>query len=132
MSISALLRAAVSCAALSLLPLAAHAGDTHPYTQAEFDRLTEAGKPVVLAVHADWCPTCKAQKPILSKLLAKPAYRDVTMLTIDFDHSKPLLQKLHVATQSTLIGYRGTHEVARTVGDTTEQGIDALLAKTAG
>lgn len=32
--------------------------------------------------------------------------------------------------QSTLVGFKGTQEVARSVGDTTEAGIEGLIQKT--
>ena len=51
------------------------------------------------------------------------------MLDIDFDTSKPLLRKLHVAQQSTLIVYKGKTEVGRSTGDTDPASIEALLAK---
>ena len=60
------------------------AGAIKPYSQAEFDRLSAARKPVVLAIHATWCPTCKAQKPILSALMNLPAYKKLTPVQHDF------------------------------------------------
>jgi len=108
----------------------ANAGEIKPYSQAQFDMLTASGKPVVLAVHADWCPTCKAQKPILDALMSRAAFKDVTTLTIDFDTDTALLTRYKVARQSTLIAFKGTREVGRTVGDTTPSGIEDLLKKT--
>lgn len=118
--------------AAGLLALAASspwAAETRTYSDQEFDRLTAAGRPVVLDVHATWCPTCKAQKPIIDALLAQPAYRDVTLLTIDFDSAKPTLRRFKVASQSTLIAFKGRGEVARSVGDTSREGLEALFAK---
>ncbi len=114
----------------STLASLAVAGEIKAYSQAQFDSLSAAGKPVVLAVRANWCPTCKAQKPILDALMARPAFRDVTTLTIDFDAEKPLLAHYKVGMQSTLIAFKGTREVGRTVGDTTAAGIENLVKKT--
>jgi len=108
----------------------ATAGEIKPYSQAQFDTLAAGGKPVVLAVHADWCPTCKAQKPILNALMARPAFKDVTILTIDFDTQKDLLVHFKVGMQSTLIAFKGARELGRTVGDTTPSGIERLVKKT--
>lgn len=113
-------------AALSI----ALAGEIKPFNQPEFDKLTQEGKPVVLDVSAPWCPTCKAQKPILESLMKNPAYKDVTLMTIDFDSSKPVLKAFKVNTQSTLIAFKGKQEVARTAGDTTPAGIEGLVKKT--
>jgi thiol-disulfide isomerase/thioredoxin len=106
------------------------AGEVKQYTQAGFDQLASEGKPVVLAIQASWCPTCKAQKPIIDDLMGQAAYRDVTTLTIDFDAEKPLLKKYKVSVQSTLIGFKGRREVARSAGDTTRAGIETLVKKT--
>jgi len=117
-------------AILASLAFMASAGEIKPYSQAQFDTLVANAKPFVLAVHADWCPTCKAQRPILDALMARPAFKDVTTLTIDFDTQKALLAQYKVGMQSTLIAFRGARELGRTVGDTTPSGIEGLIQKT--
>jgi len=116
--------------ALSAFAGIASAGEIKPFSQAEFARLTQAGQPVVVDVSATWCPTCKAQKSILEKLMKQPAYKDVTLLTVDFDIEKSTVRALKVSMQSTLVGFKGAQEVARSVGDTTEAGIEGLIQKT--
>lgn len=116
--------------ALSSLASIAIAGEIKPFSQQEFDQLTQAGKPVVLDISAPWCPTCKEQKPILDGLMKQASYKDVTMLAIDFDTNKATLRKFKVSMQSTLIGFQGSKEVARTVGDTKPDGIENLIKKT--
>ncbi|EML5470870.1 thioredoxin family protein [Pseudomonas aeruginosa] len=123
-------RTTVSFLALSALASIAMAGEIKPFSQAEFDQLTKAGQPVVVDVSATWCPTCKAQKPILEKLMQQPAYKGVTLLTVDFDAEKSTVRAFKVSMQSTLVGFHGTKEVARSVGDTTEAGIEGLVQKT--
>jgi len=108
----------------------ATAGPLETYSQSRFDQLAAAGKPTVVAVHASWCPTCKAQTPILGDLMSKPEYKDVTELVIDFDTNKPLLKKYKVVMQSTLIAFKDGKEVGRSVGDTTPSGIEELVKKT--
>ena len=116
--------------ALSSLASLAMAGDIKPFSQQEFDQLTKAGKPVVLDISAPWCPTCKAQKPIIDGLMKQPAYKDVTLLTIDFDSAKPTLKQFKVVTQSTLVAFKGEKEVGRSVGDTTPAGLEGLIKMT--
>ena len=115
--------------ALSGLASLAMAGDIRPFSQKDFDAMTAAGKSVVLDVSATWCPTCKAQAPIIDSFMKQPAFKDVTIMTIDFDDNKPTLNKFHVVTQSTLIAFHGTHEVGRSAGDTSQSGIGGLLQK---
>lgn len=108
----------------------AMAGQIVPYNQQTFDHLTAEGKPVVLDISATWCPTCKAQKPIVENLMKQPAFSDVTLMRIDFDSQKPLLRKYHVTMQSTLVAFKGEAEVARSVGDTSRTGLRSLFEKT--
>jgi thioredoxin 1 len=115
-------------AVLSLSPLAS-AMQPASYSQQAFAAAQAAGKPILLHITAPWCPTCKAQKPILSKLEATAKFKDLIVLDIDFDTSKPLLRQLHVAQQSTLIVYKGKQEVGRSTGDTDPASIEALLGK---
>lgn len=106
------------------------AGDIKPYNQAQVDKLAAEGKPALLAIHANWCPTCRAQKPIVEGLMSQPDYKEVTTFMIDFDADKALLKKYKVGMQSTLIAFKGATEVGRSVGDTTKSGIEGLVKKT--
>ena len=121
---------AILTVALTSLASIAMAGDIKPFNQQEFDQLTKEGKPVVLDISATWCPTCKQQKPIIDGLMKQPAYKDVTLMTIDFDSAKPTLKAFKVSMQSTLIAFKGEKEVARSVGDTTPAGLEGLIKKT--
>jgi thiol-disulfide isomerase/thioredoxin len=100
------------------------------WNEAAFDAAKAAGKPILLEIHAVWCPTCKAQTPILSELTSEPKYADLQVFKIDFDTEKDLLKKLNVRTQSTLIVYKQGAEVGRSVGDTNRDSIAELLSKT--
>jgi thiol-disulfide isomerase/thioredoxin len=115
--------------ALSSLMSLAMAGEIKPFNQKDFDALTSSGKPVILDISATWCPTCKAQKPIIDGLMKQPAYKDVTLMTIDFDTNKPTLKKFKVTMQSTLVAFKGAKEVGRSVGDTSPQGLEGLIKK---
>src|SRR6266404_5973572 len=117
-------------AVLSLLAaMSAVAVDTKPFDPATFAALQAANKPVLIDVYADWCPICKQQEPILSELLARPEFKDYTVLRVNFDSQKAVRRALGVAQQSTLIVYRGKREVARSTGDTNKDSIAATLRK---
>ena len=78
---------------------------------------------------ASWCPICKAQAPILSRLRSDPRFKELVSFDIDFDSHKDLLKKFNVQKQSTLIVYRGRREIGRSTGDTNAGSIEALLGK---
>ncbi len=105
------------------------AAEIRPFDQATFDALRAANKPVLIDVHADWCPTCKRQEPLIAALIASPEFKDFTVLKVNFDTQKDVRAKLHVEQQSTLIVFRGKQEVARTTGDTNKESIAATLRK---
>ena len=99
------------------------------YSQAAFDAAIKAGKPVLIDVSAPWCPTCKAQAPILSKLMSDPRFKGMVAFNVDYDSRKDVLKKFNVQRQSTLIVFKGKQEAGRSVADTTPASIEALLAK---
>lgn len=122
-------RSAFLVAALALWCTVVSAADPKPFSQGEFDQLARAGKPVVVDVAASWCPTCKAQKPIVESLSKQPAYEDVAILMVDFDADKNVVKQFKVTMQSTLIAFKGGKETGRSVGDTTPTGLENLFKK---
>jgi thioredoxin 1 len=100
-----------------------------PFDQKTFDRLNSDGKPILVAVHADWCTTCKAQEQVLSSLVQRPGFRSLSLLRVDFDSQKDMLRAFHVIDRSTLIVFRGGKEVGRLTGATSTPVIEALLQK---
>jgi len=106
---------------------AAFAGEIKPYNAADFNKLAAQGKPILLDIRADWCPTCAAQAPVIRDLMAQSKYKDLTTFTINFDTDTALLLAYHVEVQSTLIVLRGKQEAGRSVGDTSRQSIERLL-----
>lgn len=116
-------------ATLTLWAAVASAAAPKPFTQQEFDRLAQDGKPVVVDVTATWCPTCKAQKPIIEALSKQPTYKDAAILLVDFDADKAILKQFRVSVQSTVIAFKGGKETGRSVGDTTPEGIEGIFKK---
>jgi thioredoxin 1 len=107
----------------------ARAADEQPFSAKAFAAAEEAGKPILIEVHASWCPTCKAQKPILSELTAQPKFSDLKVFYVDFDSQKDVVKSFGVQMQSTLITFHGKTETGRSVGDTERASIAALLDK---
>jgi thioredoxin 1 len=99
------------------------------FSSSAFEAAQAAEKPILIVIHATWCPTCKAQEPILSSLLATPKFQAMVPLSVDFDAQKPAVRDFKAQMQSTLIVYRGRTERGRSVGDTNAASIEALLAK---
>jgi len=100
-----------------------------PFDQATFNLAQKDGKPILIAVHADWCPTCRAQAAIIEKLSKNEEFKNLVILRVDFDNQEDVVKAFHTNRQSTLIVFKGSQEVGRSLGDTRENSINALLKK---
>ena len=83
------------------------------FTQAQAD-----GRTILVDVHADWCPTCKAQAPILDELTQEEALSDAVFLKVDFDRDKDFIKALRIPRQSTVLLFDGEEELVRSVAET--------------
>lgn len=120
-------------AMLLAAPLIA-AADTMPlpvatYESKAFAAAQESGKPILVEIHAVWCGTCKIQKVLLDDITKKPDFKDLMIFRVDFDDQKDAVGAFGADTQSTLIVFKGKAEVARSVGETSQAAIEALLRK---
>lgn len=118
-------------AILAVIGLAssAFAASAVPFTAEAFQSAQAAGDPILIEVHADWCSTCKVQAPIVGRLTANPKFKNVKIFRVDFDSQKPVVKQFGANMQSTLIMFKGAAERGRSVGDTKEASIAALLDK---
>jgi thioredoxin 1 len=120
----------------------ARAASFGDFTQRAFDEAQRSGKPILLDVWASWCPTCARQEPTIRQIVADAKFADLVILRIDFDKErarlfdklpqideKALLRRLAVQQQSTLILYRESKEVARSVGETDPDALREFLAR---
>ncbi len=99
------------------------------FTQQAFEAAQKAGKPILVHITATWCLTCRAQKPILSELRAEPKFKNIAVFDVDFDSQKDVVRAFGAQMQSTLITFKGSKEVGRSVGDTDAGSIASLLNK---
>ncbi len=83
-------------------------------------------------ISATWCPTCAKQRPILSQLMADPAFKDLVVYQVDFDSQKDVVRALGAQMQSTLVVFHGAAEKGRSTGDTKAESLKALLQKANG
>ena len=98
-----------------------------PYDKAKFDAALAAGKPVIVDFQADWCPTCKAQKPIVQGLMKESRMKGLTLFVADFDTEKALKKQLGVSQQSTFVVFKAGKEVARSTGQTDKGALSDLF-----
>jgi thiol-disulfide isomerase/thioredoxin len=120
-----LLSALLALALLGSLPAAA--AEWKPFSADAFAAAQKDGKSILVDIFAPWCPTCRAQQPILDQLTAKPEFKDLVVFKIDYDGQQDDVRALKAQSQSTLIAFKGSNETDRSVGDTNAKSIEALL-----
>jgi thioredoxin 1 len=107
-----------------------HAAESTAFTSAKFEAAQKAGKSILVDIWASWCPTCKAQAPVIESLSKSDKFKDIVVLRVDFDAQADVVRALGAQQQSTLIAFKGSKEVGRSVGETDPVAIEALFAMT--
>ena len=116
-----------SACALLLLAVSLQGFAQQPFDAKAFKAAQRTGAPILVEVHADWCPSCRAQAPVLEKLFADPKYSRIARFQVDFDTQTEAATKFRVRWLSTLVLYKGNAEVARSMGELSESRIRAML-----
>ena len=97
------------------------------FNDAEFMMAQKKGKTIVVDVYADWCPTCRAQAPILEELRQERQSGDVVFVKVNFDDEKGFLRAHRIPRQSTVLVFKGMDEVARSIAETDRNRLRAVV-----
>jgi len=103
-----------------------------PFETSALEAAKAKGQSVLIDVTASWCSTCRAQTKIIDSLAAKPEYKDVLVLKLDYDKQKDEMRSLGAQNRSTLIAFKGANETGRSVADTDPASVEKLIASTLG
>jgi len=106
-----------------------YARESVPFTRAAFEAAQKDGKSILIEIAAAWCPTCRAQKPIIEGLLHSAKFKNMVAFRIDFDDQADEVRAMGAQRQSTLITFKGMNEAGRSVGDTNPASIEKLLGR---
>ena len=107
---------------------AAVAGEWQVYEPAAFTEAQQAGQTIFVAVHADWCPSCRAQRPTLASVIGDAAFQGAVAFVVDFDNDREFLRHHQIRYQTTLIVFKGQTETGRSLGEQNPERIRALFA----
>jgi thioredoxin 1 len=99
------------------------------FSEPAFATSQHQGKPILVEIDASWCSTCAKQRPIIAHLANEPEFKSLIIYKVDFDTQKDIVREMGARMQSTLIVFHGNAERGRSVGDTKESSIKALLEK---
>lgn len=114
---------------VSLSASLAFALELQPYSAQALRDAQQGGGAVALHFRADWCCTCVSQEDTLAQLADDPTLEGITVLAVNYDEEKSLRRSLKVRAASTFVVFRGSQEVARSVGQTGAASIWAVLVK---
>jgi thioredoxin len=73
-------------------------------TQADFNKLLVSDKKVLINFYAEWCAPCKKMAPYITKMIAEMDDK-VTIIRIDADANKSLMEELKIEGLPTLLLY---------------------------
>lgn len=99
------------------------------YTPDAFDKANKSGKPVLVHVHASWCPTCVKQEKAFNELASHADFQKFVAINVNFDMDTDFRKAHNVNNQSIILVFKGGKEVARIGGETDTKKIAAFLAK---
>lgn len=120
--------AALSATAFIAVSAPVLSAPVQPFSTTALRAAQAAGRPVLVDVHADWCPTCRRQDPSVAEISRDPVFAKLVILKLDFDSQVAEKRALGVRMQSTLIAFNGYKEIARATGITARAQIRALAA----
>lgn len=103
-----------------------------PFTELAWKNAQANNQLTLIVVHADWCPTCKAQEKILNAYFQDYPYSKIHPLIIDFDTQKDWATYFKAPRQSTLILYKGDKPIWFRVAETNKDKIYQVLKNAEG
>lgn len=94
-----------------------------PFTEARFQSLQAANKPILVDINAKWCSTCKAQHEVLKTYQKTYPNSGITVLGVDFDDQKQWVTYFKAPRQSTFVSFKGTEQVGFSIAEKRESEI---------
>jgi len=91
------------------------------YSPEAFAQAQADGTTIVVDVYASWCPTCRAQAPILEELKSETVSKGVLFMKVDYDRDKDFLRAHRIPRQSTILVFRGEKELSRSIAETNRE-----------
>ncbi len=95
-------------------------------TKADFEKLINSDKKVLIDVYAVWCGPCKKMTPYLEKMKTE-LKGELTIIKIDADQHKSLCQELKIDALPTLLLYKKGKEVWKNIGYISEENLRKQL-----
>lgn len=114
----------------SLAAGAAMAPGFSDYSKEKFEAALKGDKPVLVHVHADWCPVCVRQERAFNELSGSADYKKLAGIKVSFDMDTDFRKTYNVNNQSVIIIFKGGKEAGRIGGVTDTAKIAEFITKT--
>jgi thioredoxin 1 len=105
---------------------AVHEGSTVKLTEANFDRLSAAAKPMFVDFWAEWCGPCKAMDPVVERLAAKYSDR-VLFGKVNVDEEMDLSSRYQVFSIPTFMIFKNGQPMDAVIGAVGEASLERLV-----
>ncbi|KAK0475021.1 putative thioredoxin [Armillaria luteobubalina] len=83
---------------------------------ADFRKIIDGPKPVVVDFWATWCGPCKMIGPIFKKLAEKPEFAGVEFYTVDIDEQPNIMEEVQVSSMPTFLAFKDGNKIATSIG----------------
>ena len=97
------------------------------FTIEKFEQAKKNGETVVVTAWNKYCGTCKRQKVVLDQ--AEKDFKDVLFLYYNHPKMKDVAKYLKIDHRSTILVYKGSAEVSRTLGQVDKSVIYSNIEK---
>jgi thiol-disulfide isomerase/thioredoxin len=98
------------------------------YSKEKFEAALKGAKPVLVHVHADWCPVCVRQERAFKELSESPDFKRFNAIQVNFDMDTDFRKAFNVNNQSVILIFKGGKEAGRIGGVTDPAKISEFLA----
>lgn len=103
-----------------------HANLTVELTEANFDRLSSSGKPMLVDFWAAWCGPCRAMDPVFDRLAAKYSDR-VLFGKVNVDEEMNISSRYQVLSIPTFMIFKNGQPMDAVIGAVGEASLERLL-----
>jgi thioredoxin 1 len=113
---------------LALPALAAMPPGFSDYSKEKFAAALKDAKPILVHVHADWCPVCVRQEKAFQQLTENADFKRFKAIQVNFDMDLEFRKTHGVNNQSVILIFKGGKEAGRIGGVTDPAKIGEFLA----
>lgn len=98
------------------------------YSKEKFEAAMKGAKPVLVHVHADWCPVCVRQEKAFQQLSQSADFKRFNAIQVNFDMDTDFRKTYGVNNQSVILIFKGGKEAGRIGGITDPAKIAEFMA----